>query len=204
MVSFFFTPIYMFILVFLVFFSTKKGTLLSYRGTWIPFFASTFQILRNNTNLSFKVVTQFIFTTTYRFQHTALTSRSTVYLLVLFWCFFFFFGESLLLIVLNYNTLTDVIPSGFFSFTKSHIVFMTLSFNSFIGDVLFYFILFFALTAIIFLVNLRYTSTYNYTNAVAILDIISVLLISYIISFWLLLVTIALGIWRMRLQKISL
>ena len=33
MVSFFFTPIYMFILVFLVFFGTKKGTLASYQGS---------------------------------------------------------------------------------------------------------------------------------------------------------------------------
>ena len=59
---------------------------------------------------------------------------------------------------------------------------MTLSFNSYVSDVLFYFILFFALTAIMFLINLRYTASYNYTYSVAILDLSGVLVISYILS----------------------
>jgi hypothetical protein len=204
MVSFFFTPIYMFILVFLVFFSTKKGTLLSYKVTWLPFFSQTLQILRSTTFFSRNALQLFIFKSTYRFQHTALTSRSTIYLLVLFWCFFFFFGESLLLAMLNYNTLIDLIPSGFFIFTKSHVLFMTFSFNSIISDILFYFILFFALTAIIFLLNLRYTSTYNYTINSTLLDLSGMLLISYIVSFWLMVAVFILGVWQLFSSKIFL
>ena len=204
MVSFFFTPIYMFILIFLVFFSTKKGTLLSYRTAWLPFFLQTLQIARSTTFLSLNSVNSFLLSTIYRFQHTALTARSTVYLLVLFWCFFFFFGESLLLIVLNYNTLTDLIPSGFFVFTKSHLLFMTLSFNSYVSDVLFYFILFFALTAIMFLINLRYTASYNYTYSVAILDLSGVLVISYILSLWIWVIVVLLLVWRMFYTKVVL
>ena len=201
MVSFFFTPIYMFILVFLVFFSTKKGTLLSYRVTWLPFFLQTFQALRITTFRPFSLFNLFIYNATYRFQHTALTSRSTIYLLVLFWCFFFFFGESLLLVVLNYNTLTDLIPSGFFIFTKAHLLFMTLSFNSFISDMLFYFILFFALTAIMFLINLRYTSSYNYTFVTTLLDLSGALVISYVLSIWLAVVIVLPLLWRTLHKK---
>lgn len=110
----------------------------------------------------------------YRFQYTALTSRTTVYLLLLFWCFFFFAGEGLLLIVLNYNTLTDLIPSGFFTFTKSHVIYMTSSSNLMLGDSIFFFILFFSITAAAFLLNLRYTHTYRYTQSASFLDLIVV------------------------------
>lgn len=195
MVSFFFTPIYMFILVFLVFFGTKKGTLASYQGTWLIGFIRNLQILRNENSQS-----SFILKTAYRFQHTAVTARSTVYLLTCFWCFFFFFGESLLLVMLNYNTLVDLITSGIFTFTKSHVLFMASSSNSFLGDTLFYFISFLASVAFLFLVNLRYVATYNYTTSSTILDLIGICLISYITSLWLFFgfITIAIILSRTR------
>lgn len=178
MVSFFFTPIYMFILVFLVFFGTKKGTLSSYQGTWLTTFIRNLQILR-----SINLHSIFIFKTTYRFQHTAITARSTVYLLTCFWLFFFFFGESLLLLTLNYNTLVDLITSSVFSFTKSHVLFMTESSNSFLSDTLFYFISFLASVAFIFLLNLRYVATYNYTFNSTILDLFGICVILNATSF---------------------
>jgi hypothetical protein len=178
MVSFFFTPIYMFILVFLVFFGTKKGTLSSYQGTWLTTFIRNLQILR-----SINLHSIFIFKTTYRFQHTAITARSTVYLLTCFWLFFFFFGESLLLLTLNYNTLVDLIASSVFSFTKSHVLFMTESSNSFLSDTLFYFISFLASVAFIFLLNLRYVATYNYTSNSTILDLFGICVILNATSF---------------------
>jgi hypothetical protein len=58
-----------------------------------------------------------------RFQFTSVTSRSTTYVLFLFWCFFFFFGEFLLLMMFNFNTISDLIPSHFFIATKSHMIF---------------------------------------------------------------------------------
>ena len=85
MVSFFFTPIYMFILIFIVSFGTKKGTLASYSGSWYPIYSNSIQHLYNYTlakgALDFKTVANLYL---YRFQHTNLTSRFTVYILASF------------------------------------------------------------------------------------------------------------------------
>ena len=138
MVSFFFTPIYMFILIFKVAFGTKKGTLATYSFAWRSLFSQSFLLVTNwhlAKNLPLQSLRSIYY---YRFQHTALTSRPTIYLLLSFWCFFFFFGESLLLFTFNYNTLIDLIPSSFFTFIKSHVIYMTLSSNSFLGDTIFF------------------------------------------------------------------
>ena len=188
MVSFFFTPIYMFILVFIVSFGTKKGTLAAYAGSWYSLLSSMFGALfntRSSVNAEKWTIRKF---NLYRFQHTALTSRVTIYILFLFWCFFFFFGESLLLVTLNYNTLVDQIPSSFFVLIKSHVIFMTDSVNNFLGDTIFFFILFFSTTSASFLLNLRYVHSYSYNKMTAVIDLCSVTLIAYIFSpLWLLL-----------------
>lgn len=189
-VSFFFTPIYMFILVFLVFFGTKKGTLQSYQVAWLSSFIRSIQVLRSINTNSKALKYGFILNSAYRFQHTVITSRSTIYLLTFFWCFFFFFGESLLLIMLNYNTLIDFVVSSVFSFSKSHVLFMSLSSNSFLSDILFYFIAFLASTAFLFLLNLKYVSVYNYTFNSMLLDIIGIGVISYTTSLWVLFFTV--------------
>ena len=178
MVSFFFTPIYMFILIFIVSFGTKKGVLASYSSSWYPVYSQSLQNLYHYYSSTRSAnPTKLAFLHIYRFQHTNLTSRFTIYILALFWCFFFFFGESLLLLTFNYNTLTDLIPSGFFVFTKSHVIFNTFSSSTFIGDTIFFFIVFFTTSAIAFLLNLRYTFTYSYTRATSVIDVVSCLII---------------------------
>lgn len=188
MVSFFFTPIYMFILVFIVSFGTKKGTLAAYSGSWYSLLSSILRALLNvRTSIDTKKWTIRKFNL-YRFQHTALTSRVTIYILFVFWCFFFFFGESLLLITLNYNTLVDQIPSSFFTLVKSHVIFMTDSVNNFLGDTIFFFILFFSTTSAAFLLNLKYVHAYSYSKSTAVIDLLALFLISYIFSpLWVLL-----------------
>jgi hypothetical protein len=174
MVSFFFTPIYMFILVFIVSFGTKKGTLASYSTAWYPIYSNSIQHLYNYAATKgltdFKTISALYL---YRFQHTNLTSRFTVYILASFWCFFFFFGESLLLLTFNYNTLTDLIPSSFFVFTKSHIIFNTFSSSMYVSDTIFFFIVFFTTAAMAFLLNLRYSFAYSYTRTTALIDLLS-------------------------------
>lgn len=83
-VSFFFTPIYMFILVFIVSFGTKKGTLAAYAGSWYSLLSTTFSLLVNakRVNPSDRLTTKRFYL--HRFQHTALTSRTTIYVLFLF------------------------------------------------------------------------------------------------------------------------
>ena len=179
MVSFFFTPIYMFILIFVVSFGTKKGTLASYSSAWYPLYTDSFKLitslLSKSTKFDFKDLKTLY---TYRFQHTAVTSRPTVYLLFTFWLFFFFFGESLLLITFNYNTLTDLIPSSFFTFVKTHTVFMTHSSNAYLSDIIFFFIVFFTTASMSFLVNLRYTHSENYYRLAFSLELIFIILIT--------------------------
>lgn len=84
MVSFFFTPIYMFILVFVVSFGTKKGALAAYSPSWDPLYASSFLHILNTTFTDPQSIKEASISYMYRFQHTALTSRPTVYVLTVF------------------------------------------------------------------------------------------------------------------------
>ena len=197
MVSFFFTPIYMFILIFIVSFGTKKGVLASYSPSWYSIYRNTIQNLHhysyNHQRNSLKIPVNLHL---YRFQHTNLTSRFTIYILASFWCFFFFFGESLLLLTFNYNTLTDMIPSSFFVFTKSHVIFNTFSSSVFIGDTIFFFIVFFTTAAISFLLNLRYSFSYAYTRSTTLIDIFACLVVLAFFPTTLILLTFIYSISR--------
>lgn len=184
-VSFFFTPIYMFVLIFVVPFGTKRCTLASYCGSWYPFYSNAITTLinkltRNNHGpISSQKDLAFL---TYRFQHTALTSRSTIYILALFWCFFFFFGESLILITFNYSTLVDLIPSSCFTTIRSHMFFNTHSGNAKLSEAISFFIAFFTIAAAAFLLNLRYPLLYSYARATALTDLIVLIIVSC--AFW--------------------
>lgn len=82
----------------------------------------------------------------------------------------------------NYNTLTDLIPSGFFTFTKSHVIFMAESSNAFLGDTIFFLILFFSVTSASFLLNLKHTYAYVYSRGTTVIDISAMLIIVYLFS----------------------
>ena len=167
MVSFFFTPIYMFILVLVVSFGTKRGTLLTYLSAQVSFFSRASSLLPKHRRRVF----------VYMFQHSALTSRLTIYVLTLFWLVFHFSGEMLLLMTYNYNSLTDLIPSDFFLLTKSHFIFATGSTNTHLGDIIFFFITFFTLAALSFLLEFRYTFAYSYSTLPLISETLTVLLL---------------------------
>lgn len=180
LVSFYFTPIYMFILVFVVFFGPKKGTLVTYFSTWTTTYIQMYRLLarevsHNNTPLYHRLKSW-----SYRFQYTVITSRTTIYLLFTFWIFFFFFGESLLLILFNYNTLTDLIPSSFFFHFKTHIVFMLDNSSNLLNDTIFFYILFFTFCSFSFLLNLRYTFFYKTFFEHYVLDLFFILIVGYL------------------------
>jgi hypothetical protein len=166
----------MFILVFVVSFGPKKSTLTVYTDIWYTNFYQSYKSLLTNPLFSNLQTTHLSARLLYRFQYTVITSRTTIYLLFSFWCFFFFFGESLLLITFNFNTLSDLIPSSFFMIFKAHIIFFLNNGNNFMGDVIFFYILFFTTSAFLFLLNLRYMSTYRYFYNLLYLDIIFVTL----------------------------
>ena len=183
LVSFFFTPIYMLILVFVVSFGPKKGTILTYSSYWYANFYNNFQLLSSTlvNNLSKSNLKRLM---VHRFQFTIITSRTTIYLLFSFWCFFFFFGEILLLLTFNYNNLTDLIPSNFFMFTKSHVIFLMDNGNAYLNDVIFFYILFFTTCSLLFLLNLRYSFNYNFFQHQFLIDILFILVNFYLFNVY--------------------
>ena len=183
-VSFFFTPIYMFILVFVVSFGPKKGTLLTYLSFWDTNFRKQFDILVNSP-AAWTNIKSLAFIYRYRFNFTVITARPTIYLLVSFWCFFFFFGEFLLLLTFNYNTTIDLIPSHFFTIIKSHVIFLTSNSNAYLGDTIFFYIIFFTTCSFTFLLNLRYTFNYTYFRTIALWDTLFLLVLGYLWFGWL-------------------
>ena len=152
LVSFFFTPIYMFILVFTVMFGPKKGFKGIYLSLWIL----------NNTysNLSTLNTKNKNFLLWYRFQFTIITSRLTVYLLFFFWLFFFFFGELLLLLILNYSVLIDSITSTSFFNIKQHIIFYSFLNSNYLFIQINFYIIILTSLAFFYLINLTFQSQY--------------------------------------------
>jgi len=195
LVSFFFTPIYMLILVFVVSFGVKKGTILTYASYWYSNFYLNLQLLSNklNFNANTSNIKQLLL---HRFQFTMITSRTTIYVLFSFWCFFFFFGEILLLLTFNYNTLTDLIPSNFFMFTKSHVIFLMDNGNAYLNDVIFFYILFFTTCSLLFLLNLRYTFNYQFFQHQFVIDILFIIVNIYLFQIYFLYLLYALFIMK--------
>jgi hypothetical protein len=102
----------------------------------------------------------------YRFQFTIVTCRTTIYLLFTFWLFFFFFGETLLLILFNFCTVTDSIYANCFVSFKTHVIFSLSISSSFLSNNVMFYIIFFTSSAFIFLLNMRYTFNYLYLNSI--------------------------------------
>ena len=164
LVSFFFTPIYMFILVFLVMFGPKKGFINTYSSAW-----QSSTLIQNNTTLEQSKALQNLVNYN-RFQFTIITSRLTTYVLFSFWIFFFFFGESLLLITLNYSSTTDSITSNSFFLIKQHVIFYLNSSSSYLLGQINFFIYFLTGSSVLYLLNLNFRSQYwlfrhTYMNA---------------------------------------
>jgi hypothetical protein len=164
LVSFFFTPIYMFILVFLVMFDYKKGSIVSYRSNWnfhLNYNASSLYLyIKSSTLNSFKNVLNY--SLIFRFIFTSVTSRSTSYFLFSFWLFFFFFGETLLLVIFNYTTPLDTISSSSFFTIKQHVIFLINSSSHTLTNHINFYILLMSSLSFTYLFNLCYTYNYNY------------------------------------------
>lgn len=170
LVSFFFTPIYMFTLVFLAMFNTKRGALAAYSSAWdftqdknvqqLFFFLKDSKFLQTWKKTNRPVTEVFGF----RFQYTAITSRTTSYLLITFWTFFFFYGETLLLIVLNYSTPTDTINSSSFLLIKQHVVFLLLTSSAQLLHHINFYIYFLTISSFVYLMNYNYSYSYRYVT----------------------------------------
>jgi hypothetical protein len=163
LVSFFFTPIYMFFLIFLVMFNIKKGSITVYKGNWdFKNHCNNASVQSTSTSNARHLADTWYNTFKHKYQFTALTSRLTSYMLVSFWIFFFFFGESLLLILFNYSTPIDTIESSNFLVIKQHVIFFIQSSSTKLLKYINFFIFFLTLNAFFYMVNLSHTYNYNY------------------------------------------
>ena len=176
LVSFFFTPIYMFMLVYLAMFGTKKGSIVAYESSW----AFNFNTFSSGLSLSTKKLSN---TLGYRFQQTSVTSRSTSYFLIFFWLFFFFYGETLLLVLFNYSTPIDTISSSSFFGIKQHIVFFLTTTPTKLVNFINFYITVLTTAAFMYLTNLNFSYNYRYfklnfinTNVITFVAILSLVL----------------------------
>jgi hypothetical protein len=194
LVSFFFTPIYMFILIHVVLFGPRKGNLASYSSYWTFLFTKNNQLTVNSAEKStlYQVQKPYIPTLVSNnaalvmvpgFQFTSVTSRLTTLVLCTFWVSFFCFGETFMLILFNYQTLTDLIPSSFFTNTKTHSVFQTPWVASTkLSDLVMVLIIFFTTCSFIYLSTLSHFANYKYLTTVLISEV--VLLLTTIFLFY--------------------
>ncbi len=189
LVSFFFTPIYMLMLVFIVIFGPKKGILTTYLSFW-----SFSYYVWNNLILNFfknkNALSSINFYLLYRFQFTIITCRTTVYVLFTFWLFFFFFGEYLLMVIFNYSSITDTVSSNFFFSFKNHMIFFLNNSSTYLSNVIMFYIVFFTACSVLFLLNLRYTFNYSYFTNLWIFDAIFLVVMGYMFLNWIFFVTV--------------
>ena len=164
LVSFFFTPIYMFILTVVVKFNVRKGSISVYKSVFTQ--NSTYLIQTLFAYFSKTSHTKYVWMRSSRiapyYHFTSITSRLTSYLLVLFWLFFTFYGESLLLITLNYLSLIDTIPSNSFLGLKQHVIFFLITTSTEVLNYLNLYIYGLLACAVGFLLNFNYITNYNY------------------------------------------
>jgi hypothetical protein len=145
----------MFILVFLVMFGPKKGSIVAYAPNWDFKYNLQVSGLLKAKNSSILQLLK------YRFHFTTVTSRFTSYVLVSFWIFFFFYGETLLLVVLNYSTPVDTISSSSFFTIKQHIIFFLTTTSAKLSGHINFYIFYLTSCAFMFLSNFNFYYNYN-------------------------------------------
>jgi NADH:ubiquinone oxidoreductase subunit 5 (subunit L)/multisubunit Na+/H+ antiporter MnhA subunit len=150
LISLFASPIYMSKLVVMACFGTKRGVSTTYLGGWQTNFHKQFQTLVNfwvvkkgSNRVDYYMKNQLI----YYYQYTSLNSKLTAIVLFTYYFIMTLFGEFLLLMTLNFNTLTDLIPSHYFVATKTHTLFWLDNGSTAVNEAIFSLILFFLVIA---------------------------------------------------------
>ncbi len=87
------------------------------------------------------------------------------------------------MVLFNYSTIGDVIPSHFFFFIKSHVAFTLDASTSALSSATMYYIALFTTAAVAYLINLKYASLYDYTAAALRIDVILVTVVVLLVLF---------------------
>lgn len=162
--SFFFTPMYMFMLVFNVVFSIKKGNLNIYTANW------AFKYITFNNLFSFKETLN-LNPLYIKYQFSILTSRVTTLILFSFWLFFFFFGEVLILILYNFITPYEFINYAIFFQIKNYFTFNIYLFAATTNIYIFLVVMVLATWSVLYLNFIKSEVQYSYYKYVYLLDI---------------------------------
>lgn len=181
LISFFFTPIYMFSLIFNVMFGIKKGSNTLYLHIWnIDFYRNARSLIINKWTTRDNNITMNSLT---RFQFTLVNSRTTGYILFLFWMFFSNFGEFLLLMTSNFGVLTDLINSHYFLTVNSNLFYTPNLLSNTLAQITLFFIEFALICGFINLLTFKYKSIYKPIEFISFLDkFVIIFLIVYVLT----------------------
>jgi len=164
LVSFFFTPIYMMLLVFIVAFGSKKGVKVVYSSAWRAANYNSSNLKLNLAHAPTSFSTNWLKTGNTlltRYQLTFLTSRTMTIILFTFWLLCLFFGNILISLILNFNSLCDTIPGSYFATSKEHVIFNTFSSQPVVSTRITFLLLLFTLHALFYLINLKASAAYS-------------------------------------------
>lgn len=203
-ISFFFTPIYMFILLYVVIFGLKRSNISSYSTHWSYSYSFKSHISRfslyeiytkiqvwslssfykkNKINYFSKILNNCKGLFTAKFRISIITSIPTVFILFFFWLFFFFLGESFLLLIFNFSSILEPVNSNFFINFKHSSPFILQLTSLKLLNILYFYIFFFFLFALIFINSFKFNFNYLYLNYSFVLDF-SIIIFSLILSFF--------------------
>lgn len=172
-ISFIFTPIYMFILVFYISFYFKKSLYFLYINLYsIQLNDLNFYLYKTFINLKYSF-----------FRINLFTSRFTLFILLLFWLLFTFLGEFFLLIIFNFISNINFINSNFFYDFNYHIFYGLDVFNFFLTNTFLIFILFISLNSILYILNLYIFNFNKFIRFSYILDFIIIFFNLFLIYF---------------------
>lgn len=150
LISFIFTPIYMWLLIFLVQYGPKKGLKQSY------LFDSNFNFTQLMTGAT--VSSRLLIS---KIQTAFMTSQSTVWLLFSFWLLFYWTGETFLLLIFDINSPFSFFQNANFLWVKTYSFAELTTFSSKTLLSLNFSIVFFIISVVNWFVSLRLESIYN-------------------------------------------
>ena len=172
LVSFCFTPFYMFLLTYSVLFGAKKGVSPTYYtlklGSYVDARKESY---RFGSSLTSRTLTS-------RYQYSLFSSRFSSLILLVFWVYVLFSGEGLLLILFSYDSPIDSVYSSFFLSLKSHAMFSTFSATSFTADSVILYVVLFTAAATTALLYPRQANTVGASRRQFVVDLVFLLLAS--------------------------
>lgn len=171
-VSFFCTPCYMLLLFFVVSFGSKRSSWQAYNGSNRRFNQEKMSLFDMNEDVSLtfsrRMMNRVLGKT---LQWGAVTSRATTWVLFGSWFFIFYYGELLLGIILDFATLSELIPVANFFLIQAHFSFDLALSSSWMEFGLTWVLWILLISSLNFILNLKFASQNSFFNQVSLLEL---------------------------------